>query len=196
MVKKKSEHTEIEVRFLNIDYIKIVSTLKDLGAKDHGEEFLSEIIFADEALTWPKKDRLIRLRSTSKGTKIAYKHHRGIKVGEVDDVEFDIPDFDKAKAFLELSGFVPIRFQEKKRHTFTHEHFVFDIDTWPHAPTYIEIEAPNEKELKKAAKFLGLDWEKVVHEDAKKLLEAHYNIPVRKLKYFTFEKLEEYSDDK
>lgn len=191
-MSKSNNNQELEVRFLNIDYVRVVHRLKEVGAKDLGEEFLREVIFADQALTWPEVNRLIRLRSSDKGgTKIAYKHHRGTNIGEVDEVEFEIPDFEKAKDFLELIGFVSLRHQEKKRHSFVLDTITFDIDTWPNAPTYIEIEGSSEKELKKAAKLLGFDWEKVVHEDAKKVLEGQYGIPISRLKFFTFDRIEE-----
>ena len=188
---KKDKKIELEVRFLNIDYVGLVNRLKELGAKDLGEEFLTEVIFADDARTWWADNRFLRLRTNGKKTELAYKHHKKDSLGGAQEVELEVADFDQMKLLLELSGFDGLRYQEKKRHSFVLGEVRFDIDTWPSTPSYIEIEAPSETELKKAVQKLGLDWKAAVYENANKVLLKHYNIEVLKLRYFTFERIEE-----
>ena len=60
---KMSLDIETEVRFLNIDEKQLKEKLKHLGAKDLGEDFLSEIIYYDKKLEWLRDGKkLVRLR--------------------------------------------------------------------------------------------------------------------------------------
>ena len=57
------ENREIEVRFLEIDKAALIARLKELGAHDHGEELLEEIIFYDKDLKWRDvENKRVRLR--------------------------------------------------------------------------------------------------------------------------------------
>lgn len=49
---------EIETRFLEIDKPALIAQLNKLGATDHGEILLKEIIFYDKDHTWPGEGRL------------------------------------------------------------------------------------------------------------------------------------------
>ena len=94
------------------------------------------------------------------------------------------------KSDKEYVGLVPIRHQEKKRHTFKFKNATIDIDTWPQIPTYVEIEGDSKQHLMRIAKELELDWKDVKLEDAGRILKNYYNIPIYDLKYFTFSKVE------
>lgn len=54
--------SEIEVRFLNIDKPRLIQKLIALGADDHGEKLLQEVIFSDQALVWQKEGKVVRVR--------------------------------------------------------------------------------------------------------------------------------------
>lgn len=180
---------EIEVRFLEIDKKEIISKLKDIGASDKGESLVKELIFYDKGLEWlAAGNKFIRLRKINGKVFLTYKNQFEDSATGTEEIEFEVGDFEKAKMLLERIGFVGIRYQEKKRHTFILGDAIFDIDTWPAVPTYIEIEAHSEGALKQAANLLGLDWSKAVFENARKVLKKYYNIDVAKLSEFKFEK--------
>lgn len=182
---------EIEVRFLEIDTKAIVEKLQSLGAKDLGEDFLEEIIFYDQAGNWQYKDKkFARLRKTKEGTFMAFKDQSVETATGTEEIEFKVDDFEKAKVFLEAVGLVAFRDQQKKRHTLKLGEVIVDIDTWPKVPTYLELEGPSEKALKEAATKLGLDWAKVVFEAPRFIIEKRYNIPMSKLRSFTFDRVE------
>jgi len=65
-----------------------------------------------------------------------------------------------------------------------------DIDTWPRILSYVELEGPSEDKLKETAKLLGFDWNNAVFYDARSIIEKNYNIPVGKMRWFTFDRFE------
>ena len=97
---------------------------------------------------------------------------------------------EKAELLFEKVGLKPFRHQQKKRHTFRLDGVTFDIDTWPRIPAYIELEGESEQALKDAAHQAGLDWKDADFHNASWIIENKYNIPVRQLKWFTFDRYE------
>lgn len=183
-------HKEIEVRFLEIDPSDISQRLRSLGAIDHGEDLLEEVIFYDRDLSWRDSGKFVRLRKNKNGVFLTYKHHMSETAEGTEEIEFTVGDINKAEVFLERLGLVAYRHQQKKRHSFQLGEVVADIDTWPKIPTYIELEGPTEESLKQAAAKLNLDWQNVVLENARLVIENRYNIPVGNMKWFTFDKFE------
>jgi adenylate cyclase class 2 len=70
------------------------------------------------------------------------------------------------------------------------DNIIFDIDTWPNIPSYLEIEAESKQDLQKATQVIGYDWTEAVFNNARWILENKYNIPLRDLRYFTFDRVE------
>ncbi|OHA84027.1 MAG: hypothetical protein A2937_02435 [Candidatus Yonathbacteria bacterium RIFCSPLOWO2_01_FULL_47_33b] len=182
---------EIEVRFLEINKDELLEKLKVLGADDHGEVMLEEVIIYDPELTWLKEKRFIRLRKSGENITCTYKEHRAQAVDGAHEIEFNVTDLDKACDLFEKIGLPPFRRQQKKRHTLTLGDTTIDIDTWPNIPTYVELEGPSEETLRTVAKNLGFDWGKeAVFDDAKMVIEGRYGIPVGTLRWFTFDRIE------
>lgn len=191
MSKDNQSNREIEVRFLEIDLPLLQQKLTALKAIDFGEDCLKEIIFYDQAGKWQYQEKkFVRLRKTKAGIFVAYKNQQEETATGTEEIEFTVDNWDKAKEFLERIGLVAFREQEKKRHSYKLGKVMVDIDTWPKVPTYVELEGPSERSLKEAAAKLGLDWSTVVFEAPRFVIERHYHIPVSKLKYFTFSRIE------
>jgi len=186
----KKVNTEVEVRFLNIVKEDIIKKLNALNAKDLKEDFIQEVIFYDKELTWSGENKFIRVRKTNTGITMTYKHQHTNSVDGTTEIELEIDNYENAKLLLVEGGLVAFREQEKKRHSFIINDTKIDIDTWPSVPTYVEIEGSSESELKEVAKSLSLKWEDAVFENAKIVIEDKYKIPVSKLRYFTFSKME------
>jgi adenylate cyclase class 2 len=184
------ENKEIEVRFLEIDKQALIDRLKGLGAEDHGEELLEEIIFYDKDLAWLASGKRLRLRKTSKGLFLSYKNHFSHTVDGTEEIEFMVSDARQAEVFMDRIGFPAYRHQQKWRHSFKLGDVVADIDTWPRVPPYVEIEGPSEGSLKEAAKKLNLDWRDVVLDPPSSVIEDRYHIPVRRMRWFTFDRFE------
>ena len=185
------KNREIEVKFLEIDKEALIKKLHELGAKDFGDDFITEIVFYDKEGKWQFDEvKFVRLRKAKQGITLTFKHKEAHTATGTKEVEFTVDNFEKAKDFLEEVGLVLYRFQEKKRHKFLLDEVIVDIDTWPSVPTYVELEGPSEEAIKDAASILEFDWAKAEFGLAHDVVEGKYNIPVRKLKYFTFDKIE------
>jgi adenylate cyclase class 2 len=185
------EHQEIEVRFLEINKEELIGRLNELGAKDLGEDLLEEIIIYDKDLKWREEGgQLMRLRTRQGKTTLTYKHHKEQSVNGTEEIEFEVSDPKKAEALLERLGFVGYRHQQKKRHTYELDEVVFDIDTWPRIPTYVELEGPSEAKLKEADAQLGLDWKNAVFDNPRIVIEERYSVPVGHMTWFTFDRFE------
>ncbi len=185
LLQNNMANKEIEVRFLEIDKKALIKKLHKLDAKDFGENLLDEIIFESR-----EKDGLgkfIRLRKTKNKIQIAYKHHTAHTVDGTYEIEFEVSDWDKAKAFLKETNAGKMRIQQKKRHIFELDDITIDIDTWPQVPTYVELEGPSENTLKDMAQKLGLSWKYAIFENALRVIEKYYNIFPRSIKKYTFD---------
>lgn len=184
------ENKEIEVRFLEINKLLLIEKLNKLGAQDHGEDLIEEIIFYDKEHKWKNEGRFVRLRKNKQKILLAYKHHKSETLDGVEEIEFGVTESEKVEIFLEKLGLVAYRHQQKKRHSFILNEVIIDIDTWPQIPTYVELEGNSESALKEAAQRLELDWKNVIFENARTIIEQRYNIPVGSMKWFTFDKFE------
>ncbi|MEJ0021092.1 MAG: class IV adenylate cyclase [Candidatus Doudnabacteria bacterium] len=184
------ENREIEVKFLEIDKAVLIERLLDLGSQDLGEELITEQIFYDKEKKWISEHKFIRIRTTGKGIFLTYKHKEDRTATGTLEIEFQINEPGKASAFLTALDLVMFRTQEKKRHKFKLGDITVDIDTWPKIPTYVELEGPTEEAIMDASKKLGFDWSKGVFGTAAYIIEEVYNIPVRQLRYFTFDRTE------
>lgn len=188
-----TNNKEIEVRFLEINKPLLVKKLQELGAQDHGDDLIEEVIFYDKDYKWRDIGKFVRLRKNKESIVLAYKHHQSDQsetLNDVEEIEFGVTDNNKAELFLEKLNLVAYRHQQKKRHTFILDEVTIDIDTWPKIPTYVELEGFSELAIKEVAKKLDLDWKNVVFENARTVIEQRYHIPVGTMKWFTFNKFE------
>ncbi len=184
------ENKEIEVRFLEIDKKALIKKLVSLGAKDEGEKMLEEAIIYGPNNAWLNERRFIRIRKSGDRTVLTFKEHTKVAVDGANEVEFEVEDFDKADLFFKKIGWPAYRYQQKMRHTLRLDDVIFDIDTWPQIPAYVELEGPSESALKAAAKAVGFDWKDMVVNDARWILENIYKIPLDKMLRFTFDRVE------
>lgn len=185
------EYTEIEVRFLEIDKEKLIAQLHLLGAQDHGEHMLEDVVMYDEALTWRDKGGTsLRLRTYNGKTFLTYKHRRELSATGTDEIEFEVSSAAAAEEFLSRIGYVAYRHQQKRRRSFLIDDVMVDIDDWPRIPTYVELEGPSEEALKAVAERLNLDWAHVEFRTPRMVIEEVYKIPLGTLRWFTFDRLE------
>ncbi|HEY0011016.1 MAG TPA: class IV adenylate cyclase [Candidatus Paceibacterota bacterium] len=185
------KHTEIEVRFLEIDTDALKARLREVGAEDHNESLLEEVIVYDEKLEWIKERRFMRLRTKGGTTVLTYKEHPEEPSAEALEIEFTVGSGEDALALLGKLGFVGYRRQQKRRHSFTYKGVVIDIDTWPKIPPYVELEGESLDSIKAVAQDLSLSWDDVVYDSAREVIENMYGIPVGTMRYFTFDRFED-----
>lgn len=181
---------EIEARFLDINVPALQSKLLDLGAKDLGEELYTERTFDFDANDLSGNTRFVRIRATSKGITLCYKHRQQDAVDGTEEIEFGVDNLELATLFVQRLGLTLAREQEQKRHSFLLGDVSFDFNTWPTAPTFVEVEGASEEAVRAGAEKVGLNWENAVFENALRVLVDRFNIPVDTYKTFTFERIE------
>jgi len=176
---------------LEINKEELIKKLAELGAEDLGERHLPSLIFYDGAGEWIKSGKkFVRIRTTGEGIFMAFKDDQDYSLSGTREIEFEISDLEKGREFLLAIGLQLIREQDKIRNSFRLDGVAVDIDTWPKVPTLVEIEGSSEEEVKTVSAKLGFDWQNVVFGNSMLMIEKHYNIPVRSLKYYTFDRVE------
>ncbi|MBL8062379.1 MAG: class IV adenylate cyclase [Anaerolineales bacterium] len=86
------------------------------------------------------------------------------------EVEFTVSDFESAKQFLELLGYVPVVFYEKFRETYELNGVHIMLDELPYG-TFVEIEGEDVSALQSTATELGLNWNVAVNAGYHALFE-------------------------
>jgi adenylate cyclase class 2 len=75
------------------------------------------------------------------------------------ELEFTVSDFNTAQAVFEALGYQVVVMYEKYRTTYVLGTVLVVLDEMPYG-SFIEIEGPDGESIQKAARQLGLDWEK------------------------------------
>ena len=155
---------ETEVKFYVRDLKKIELRLLDLKAKliqPRVHEINLRFDFPDGSL---RRDfKVLRLRKDTE-SKFTFKGPSEEREGGVmsrQEIEFNVSDFESAKQFLELLGYVPVVFYEKFRTTFEFKDAHIMLDELPYG-TFVEIEGENISTLEEIANKLGLNWKEMV----------------------------------
>jgi adenylate cyclase class 2 len=161
---------EIEIRVLEVDKIKMAQAIEKLGAVKIRDVKMKRINFDGI-----EQHTFLRLRD--EGDKITLTFKKRVYTDTIEDtqeIEVEVSDFEKTKEILEQMGHsCKGDFQEQKRIEYQLDEIKFCIDTWPHIPTYLEIEAPTREALEKAIELLEVDRNKLCHYAGYKLFELY-----------------------
>lgn len=124
---------------------------------------------------------------------MTYKEITGSTINDVNEIEININDFDKASELINQTSFKESSYQENYREVWRNDEVEIVIDTWPYLPTYIEIEAKSEELVKKYSLNLGLNYFESYFGSVDVLYKKIYGIPTEdfvKLKTVTFDNTE------
>lgn len=170
--------TEIEAKFLDVNHDEIRDRLKMLGAKMEQPMRLMRRKNFDVANTDSElaKHRWVRVRDEGDKVTLAYKQMDDRGVHGTKEVSAEVNDFDAVCTILENAGLTPKSYQETKRESWTLGNAQIELDEWPWAKPYIEIEAPSEGELFEAADKLGFDRENALHGPVEVVYTAEYEV--------------------
>lgn len=169
--------TEIEAKWLEINFDEMRQRLKEIGAK---------LVYPERQMTRRTYDfhdrRLeddkgwVRVRDEGDKITLSYKQLSDRTLHGTKEVSVEVSDFKNACLFLESIGFESKSFQETKRESWKYGDIEIELDTWPWIPGFVEIEAPNENALKEFAKKLGLDYSKALHGSVEPAYQAVYDV--------------------
>jgi adenylate cyclase class 2 len=170
-------HTEIEAKFLNIDIDTIRTKLNSLGANlIHQERLMTRRNFDYPDLRLQKKSGWVRVRNEGDKVTLAYKQLNDRTLTGTKEVSVMVSSFIDTCEFLESIGLETKTIQETKRESWVLGDIEIEIDTWPWVPTFLEIEAKSEKEVREMAKSLDLDWEKAVHGSVEIVYQGYFDV--------------------
>lgn len=170
-------NTEIEAKFLNVDFAKLRVTLKSLGGHLVSPERLMKrqnYDYADDRLD--KINGWVRLRDEGDKITLSYKQVEDRGLHGTKEVNVTVDSFAAAHDFLLSIGLHAKSYQETKRESWKYKNSEIEIDTWPWAPPFIEIESPNEDEIREVSQALGLKWEEALHGSVEIVYQQYYDV--------------------
>jgi adenylate cyclase class 2 len=165
-------YQENEVKF-RLQYPEpIRKLLKKLGAQNKGKSLEHNVCFQGGAISY-EKGNLLRVRKASKVT-VCFKDKimDGKKFKSRREVEFELPDFDKAVQLFHDIGLRDYWRYEKERETWLLDGVEIVIDRLPELGYWIEIEGTDE-EIEATAKKLNLNLKECITRTYKEIWMEH-----------------------
>jgi adenylate cyclase class 2 len=148
---------EYEAKFLSVDVAGLQAKLTALGAvRAFPRTLLTRKIFENDVL---EGGAWVRLRD--EGTRSTLTLKRVTDPTTIDgttEIETEVSDLHAMAEILARLGLQQVRYQENYREEWRLGEVVFDFDTWPGLPTFVEIEGSDEVSVRQAAVALGLDY--------------------------------------
>ena len=165
--------TEIEVKFLDVNFDELREKLIELGGGcEQPMRLMRRAIIETE--TMKANDAYLRVRDEGDKVTMTYKQFRSLSVDGAQEIEMTVGDFDTAIAMLSAIDLPYRSLQESKRETWKLGDVEVVLDEWPWLKPYIEIEGGSEADLQTAAAELGLDWKMAVFGDVMVAYRAEY----------------------
>src|SRR3989338_915741 len=168
--------TEVEAKFPNIEPSSFRSILTQLGAiQEYPEILMRRRNFDYDDHRLEKIGGWIRVRDEGDKVTLTYKQLSDRTLHGTKEIEVVVNDFDKTCDLLISIGIISKAYKETKREKWKFGNVEITIDTWPWVPPFIELEGPNEEDVKMSASLLGLDWNKAMHGSVETIYQMHYD---------------------
>jgi adenylate cyclase class 2 len=158
---------EYEIKFLEVNVPALEKKLLEIGAIKTGEFDYIRRTFDYPDFRLDDKHKWLRIRTDGKETTLTYKERLGVKSNDTSipddgmkEIEVIVSDFEKTCEIMKSAGFILKHEAKNKRIRYEKGDMVYDIDSWPQIPTYIEIESTSLEKAKEAARELGFDGDK------------------------------------
>jgi adenylate cyclase class 2 len=155
--------TEIEVKFLNVDFDELRKKLVDFGGVcEQPMRLMKRALSETPEMRKDGRDAFLRLRDQGDKVTLTFKEFKSLSLSGAHEHEVEVSDFDTMLEIMKESGLPPITFQESKRETWRLDDVEIVLDEWPWLNTYIEIEAESEGAVRDMAAKLGFSWNNAV----------------------------------
>ncbi|MBU6214558.1 CYTH domain-containing protein [Patescibacteria group bacterium] len=169
--------TEYEATFLDVDKDAFRNKLKALGANLLRNEYKQRRVNFDLQSLGRDFWEWVRVRDEGDKVTMAYKKiPPEATIDQQKEVEFTISDMERGAEFMKALGARMTNYSETLRERWELDGVEVDIDTWPHLKPYVEIEGPDEEQVRSAAEKLGFDWESAKFCGAGEIYEMVYGI--------------------
>ena len=168
--------TEIEVKFLNVNFDDLRAKLLTLGAECVQPMRLMRKVLVDIHRRTPEENygAFLRLRDEGDKVTLTYKEVREHSLTGASEQEIIVSDFDETKAILESIGHKFATYQESRRETWKLDGVEVVLDEWPWLDPYIEIEGDSEEVVQATAKKLEFSWDDAVFGGANRAYAIQY----------------------
>jgi adenylate cyclase class 2 len=167
-------NTEIEVKFLNIEFDDIRTRLQAIGAQcEQPMRLMRRAIFATPGMD-EQRNAFIRVRDEGHRTTVTYKQFDEISLTGAKEVEVQVSDFESMLAILAKTDMRQRAYQESRRETWQIGDVEVVLDEWPWLQPFIEIEGASEERVREVAGQLGFAWEDAVFGAVTQAYEAQY----------------------
>lgn len=178
---------EFEAKVLEIDKNIVRKRLRELGATlTFPEKLFTRATF--DNLELRAKNAWVRVRDEGDRVTMAFKVVSDeSKITGMREVQLEVDSMEKAKTFLEQLGLKQKNFQQNKREEWELDGVVFDIDTWPLIPPYLEIEAKDEQTVKDWFKKSGFDYSNAVFGSTDVVYSKFYGKDILTMESLIFE---------
>src|SRR5690606_38197838 len=156
---------EIEAKFLNVDHEELRVKLKKLGADCVQPMMLmrrKKYDFPDGRLNREKKG-WVRVRDEGDKMTMTYKQLNNRELDGTYEVNLQVDSFEAADSLLQSIGLEAQSYQETKRESWRLDEIEIELDEWPWAKPFIEIEGPDGASIKSLAEKMGFDWADACH---------------------------------
>ncbi|MCA9344818.1 CYTH domain-containing protein [Candidatus Saccharibacteria bacterium] len=169
--------TELEAKWLNIDIEQFRLRLSEIGAKMISSERLMVrriYDFPDSRLQ--DSGGWVRLRDEGYKVTLCYKQLNDRTLHGTKEVTVVVDSMENTNVFLESIGLVSKSLQETKRESWKLGDVEIELDTWPWIPSFIEIEANSEQEMKHVAEKLRLNLADALHGSVETAYQAVFDV--------------------
>lgn len=148
---------EIEVKIFDIDVDKITKQLEDAGAEVIFDGRIDAIQFDFEDFALRKKGSQARIRRIGEKVEMVTKGPRDGFTRE--EIETFVDDFETARLIFNRLGLVEMCRYKKHRKSYELDGIKFEFDTYPNFPTFLEVEAKSEDDVKRGVEMIGCTME-------------------------------------
>lgn len=156
--------TEIEAKFLNVDFSKVRKSLIENGAKCIKPMRMMKRVamdFPDRRLQ-VNSSAWIRVRDEGDKVTLTHKQTTEHEFGGSNEIEVIVSNYEDTIDIFKKLGLVIQADQETMRETWKLDDVEIVLDEWPWLNQYIEIEGPTKESVKSVAKKLSFDWDDAI----------------------------------
>lgn len=165
--------TEIEAKFLAVDFKEVRRKLDELGGVcEQPMRLMRRAII--ETPEMQAKGAFVRIRDEGHHVTLTYKQVNTLSIDGTKETEVVVSDFDTTVRLLAAAGLAARSFQESRRETWRLGDVEVVLDEWPWLDPYVEIEGPHEALVREAAQKLDFHWNDAVFGGVMSAYMAQY----------------------
>ncbi len=164
--------TEIEAKFLNINKTRLRKLLQNIGAECvKPERMMRRTVFE-----LPEDGSYMRVRDEGDKITMSVKHLAERSLEGMKEICLTVNSYNDAVNFLIAAGHEPKAKQETLRESWVYQGVEIDIDTWPWAPSFVEIEGKSGEAVKAVAEKLGFAMKDAKYGSVEIVYKQIYNL--------------------